>query len=177
MARDPSRPISLSQYQPLQPHRGIEPGIPRSDHRRFSPNDRLLTGPISVNAAEKSIVVNAPVAQVYEQWLRFEDLPKFIKSLGNVQRIDDTHFSFITLRGGKEERGVFEVIRQIPERKIAWRTIGDSVGLGVVSFEPRSDNVTEITLKLRSVFDPSISGQSAEEYLQNFKQLVENPKR
>jgi uncharacterized membrane protein len=127
-----------------------------------------------VNAAEKSIVVNAPVAQVYERWLRFEDLPKFIKSLGNVQRIDDTHFSFITLRGGKEERGVFEVIRQIPERKIAWRTIGESVGLGVVSFEPRSDNVTEITLKLRSVFDPSISGQSAEEYLLNFKQLIEN---
>jgi len=155
----------------------MEPRIPRSDHTRFSPNDRLLTGPGSVNAAEKSIVVNAPVAQVYEQWLRFEDLPKFIKSLGNVQRIDDTHFSFRTVRDGKEEQGVFEVIRQIPERKIAWRTIGESVGLGVVSFEPRSDNVTEITLKLRSVFDPSISAQSANEYLMNFKQLIENPQR
>jgi hypothetical protein len=26
---------------------------------------------------------------------------------------------------------------------------------------------------LRSVFNPSISGQSADEYLQNFKQLIE----
>jgi uncharacterized membrane protein len=130
-----------------------------------------------VNAAEKSIVVNAPVAQVYEQWLRFEDLPKFIKSLGEVRRIDDKHFSFNSLRDGKEQRGVFEVIQQIPERKIAWRTIGDSVGLGVVSFEPHSDTATEITLKLRSVFDPSISDQSAEKYLQNFKQLIENRQR
>ena len=130
-----------------------------------------------MNAAEKSIVVNAPVAEVYERWLRFEELPKFIKSLGNVERIDDTHFSFSNDRGGKEQSGVIEVIRQIPERKIAWRTIGESVGLGVVSFEPLSDDATEITLKLRSAFDPSISGQSAEEYLQNFKQLVENPKR
>ena len=130
-----------------------------------------------MNAAEKSIVVNAPVAEVYERWLSFEEIPKFIKSLGNFQRIDDTHFSFSNVRDGKEERGVIEVIRQIPERTIAWRTIGDGVGLGVVSFEPRSDTATEITLKLRSVFDPSISGQSAEEYLQNFKQLIENRQR
>ena len=128
-----------------------------------------------MNAAEKSIIVNAPVAEVYERWLRFEELPKFIKSLGSVQRIDDTHFSFSTLRDGKEQRGEIEVIRQIPERRIAWRTIADSVGLGVVSFEPRSDNATEITLKLRSVFNPSISAESADEYLLNFKQLVENP--
>ena len=129
-----------------------------------------------MNAAEKSIIVNAPVAEVYDRWLRFEELPKFINSLGNVERIDDTHFSYSNHRDGKEQSGVIEVIRKIPERTVAWRTIADGVGLGVVSFEPLSDTATEITLKLRSVFDPSISGQSAEEYLQNFKQLVENPK-
>jgi uncharacterized membrane protein len=140
-------------------------------------NDSNRDESITMNAAEKSIVVNAPVAEVYERWLRFEELPKFIKSLGNVERIDDTHFSFSNIRDGKEQRGVIEVIRQIPERRIAWRTIGDGVGLGVVSFEPLSDTATEITLKLRSVFDPSISGQSADEYLRNFKQLIENPQR
>ncbi|MEY2498993.1 MAG: hypothetical protein QOD12_2549 [Verrucomicrobiota bacterium] len=128
-----------------------------------------------MNAAEKSIVVNAPVAEVYERWLRFEELPKFINSLGNIERIDDTHFSFSNILDGKEQRGVIEVMRQIPERRIAWRTIADGVGLGVVSFEPVSDTATEITLKLRSAFDPSISGQSADQYLLNFKQLLENP--
>jgi hypothetical protein len=78
------------------------------------------------------------------------------------RRIDDSHFSFCNIRDGKEQRGVIEMIRQIPERRIASRTIADGVGLGVVSFEPRSDNATEIILTLRSVFDPSISGQSAE---------------
>jgi uncharacterized membrane protein len=133
--------------------------------------------PKRMNAAEKSIIVNAPVAEVYERWLRFEELPKFIKSLGHVERIDDTHFSFSNMRDGKEQRGVIEVIRQIPERRIAWRTITEEVGLGVISFEPRSDNSTEITLKLRSVFDPSISAESADEYLLNFKRLMENPPR
>ena len=141
------------------------------------PNDSQRDEPAPMNAADRSIVVNAPVAEVYERWLHFEELPKFIRSLGNVERIDDTHFSFRNHRDGKEQRGVIEVIRKIPERTVAWRTIADGVGLGVVSFEPLSDTATEITLKLRSVFDTSISGQSAEEYLQNFKQLVENPKR
>ena len=120
-----------------------------------------------MNAAEKSIVVNAPVAEVYERWLRFEELPKFIKSLGNVERIDDTHFSFSNIRDGKEQRGVIEVIRQIPERKIAWRTIGDGVGLGVVSFEPPPDPHTKITLKPRSLFDPPTPGRRADENLKN----------
>src|SRR3984893_3304216 len=111
------------------------------------PNDSQRDEPAAMNAAEKSIIVNAPVAEGYERWLRFEELPKFIKSLGKVQRIDDTHFSFSNIREGKEERGVIEVIQQSPERKIAWRTIGDGIGLGVVSFEPRSDTSTEITLK------------------------------
>src|ERR1700726_2294751 len=119
---------------------------------------------LALNVAERSIVVNAPVADVYERWLRFEDLPKFIKSLGKVERIDDTHFSYSAIADGKEQRGVIEVIRQIPERRIAWRTIADGIGLGVVSFEPRSDDTTEITLKLRSIFNPSISGQSADDY-------------
>jgi uncharacterized membrane protein len=137
------------------------------------PDDSHRNEPAAMNAAEKSIVVNAPVAEVYERWLCFEELPKFINSLGNIQRIDDTHFSFSNIRDGKEQRGVIEVMRQIPERKIAWRTIGESVGLGVVSFEPLSDDATEVTLKLRSAFDPSFSGQSAEEYLQNFKKWIE----
>ena len=127
-----------------------------------------------MNAAEKSIVVKAPAAAVYERWLRFEELPKFIESLGKVERIDDTHFSFCNLRDGKEQRGVIEVIRQIPERRIAWRAITEEVGLGVISFEPRADNTTEITLKLRSAFDPSISAESAEEYLRKFKELIES---
>lgn len=137
------------------------------------PNDsnRDESGPM--NAAEESIIVNAPVAEVYERWLRFEELPKFIKSLGSVERIDNTHFLVSNIRDGKEQRGVIEVIRQIPERRIAWRTIADGVGLGVVSFEPLSDTATEITLKLRSVFDPSMSSISASQYLADFKRMME----
>jgi hypothetical protein len=52
--------------------------------------------------------------------------------------------------------------------------MGDGVGLGMVSFEPWFRKHHETILKLRSIFDTSISGQSADECLLDFKRLVEN---
>ena len=49
------------------------------------PNDSHRDEPAAMNAAEKSIVVNAPVAEVYERWLRFEELPQFLESLGKEE--------------------------------------------------------------------------------------------
>ena len=37
--------------------------------------------PATINAAQNVVVVKAPIDQVYEQWARVEDLPKFITPL------------------------------------------------------------------------------------------------
>ncbi len=129
--------------------------------------------PNGVRAGHQSIVVNAAPADVYERWSRLENFPKFIKPLQSVQRIDDTHFSFTTLRDGREQRGVIHIVLRIPERRIAWWTISDDLGLGVVSFEPGFNQDTEITLRIRSIFNPSTLSRRLEEYLRNFKRLIE----
>jgi len=129
--------------------------------------------PIEMNAARQCVVVNAPVGQVYDQWSRVEDLPKFITPLRNVQRMDDTHFSYNWHLNGNEQQGVFQIVLRIPGRRIAWRSMSDGFMSGVVSFEPRSDRETEITLKIRSIFDPPSLSRRVEEYLGNFKRLVE----
>jgi uncharacterized membrane protein len=130
-----------------------------------------------MNAARQFVVVKAPLERVYEQWSRIEDLPKFIPPLRDVRRIDDTHFSYTwsgSCRSGDEQQGVFHIVLQIPGRRIAWRTMSDGFMSGVVSFEPQSQKETEVTLKIRSIFDPPSLSQRVEEYLRNFKRLVEN---
>jgi uncharacterized membrane protein len=129
--------------------------------------------PIEMNAARHSVVVKAPIGQVYERWSRFEGLPRFITPLRNVQRIDDTHFSYTWHPNGNEQRDVFHIVLRIPERRIAWRSSFDGFMSGVVSFEPRSQHETEVTLKIRSIFDPPNLSRRVEEYLGNFKTLVE----
>jgi uncharacterized membrane protein len=133
--------------------------------------------PVEMNAARQSVVVQAPINEVYEQWSRVEDLPKFITPLRNVRRLDDTHFSYTWHPNGHEVQGVFKIVLRIPSRRIAWRSMSDGFMSGVVSFEPRSGQETEITLRIRSIFDPPRLSRRVEEYLDNFKRLVENEER
>ena len=127
----------------------------------------------SFSAARRSIVVNAPVERTYAQWARIEDLPKFVTLLRNVQRMDDTQFSYTWGPNGEERHGILHIVLQIPCRRIAWRMLSDPLISGVVKFEPRSKQETEVTLKIRSVFDPPKLSLRLEEYLGNFKRLVE----
>ena len=145
---------------------------------RASPSNKLIESMDSaqpgMNAAQQFVVVKAPLERVYKQWSRIEDLPKFIPPLREVRRIDDTHFSYTWHPNGDEQQGVFHIVLQIPGRRIAWRTMSEGFMSGVVSFEPQSQKETEVTLKIRSIFDPPSLSQRVEEYLRNFKQLVEN---
>jgi uncharacterized membrane protein len=134
----------------------------------------MESAPIAMNAARHFVVVKAPVDRVYEQWSRLEDLPKFITPLYDVCRIDDTHFAYTWHPSGSNRKGVFHIVLQIPGRRIAWRTMSNGFMSGVVSFEPFSQEETEVTLKIRSIFDPPSLSHRVEEYLGNFKRLVEN---
>jgi uncharacterized membrane protein len=137
----------------------------------------MKPAPDAMNAASHFIVVKAPVHRVYDQWSRLEDLPKFVTPLRDVRRIDEMHFSYSWQPNGSDERGVFHIVLQIPGRRIAWRTMSNGFASGVVSFEPRSREETEVTLKIRSIFDPATLSHRVEEYLGNFKRLVENEAR
>ena len=127
-----------------------------------------------MNAAQQFVVVKAPLERVYEQWSRIEDLPKFIPPLREVRRIDDTHFSYTWHPNGAKQQGVFHIVLQIPGRRIAWRTMSEGFMSGVVCFESLFQEETEVTLKVRSIVDAPSLSQTVEEYLRNFKHLVEN---
>ena len=129
---------------------------------------------IEMNAARHSVIVKAPIGKAYEQWSRVEDLPKFITPLRNVERIDETHFSYTWHPNGNEQQGVFQIVLRIPERRIAWHSPSNGFMSGVVCFEPRASEDTEVTLKIRSIFDPPSLSRRVEEYLGNFKRLVES---
>jgi len=133
--------------------------------------------PPAMNAAEGSIVVNAPVADVYERWLAFEDYPKFITAIKRVRKLDANHFSASLAFNGKQYETTLEMMLCVPERRLAWRTLADHrapdhLAAGVVSFASLSDRSTCVTLKLTSSFGGAVSHR-VDRYLHNFKKLVE----
>jgi uncharacterized membrane protein len=133
--------------------------------------------PRTMDAAEGSIVVHAPVAAVYRRWLGFEDYPIFITAIKRVQKLDASHFIATLVFNGKRYDAMLEIMLRVPERRLAWRTVAnghapDHLATGVVSFESPSDQTTRITLKLSSSFGGAVS-RRVDRYLHNFKELVE----
>ena len=132
-----------------------------------------------MNAVQGSIVVNAPIASVYRQWLRLEDLPKFISAVTEVKKVDANHFFIAVSHKGKRYEGVLEIVLRVPERRLAWRVVARKssshrFAIGVVSFTSRSDRSTGVSVRISSSFDGTVS-RRVNLYLRNFKRLIEKP--
>jgi uncharacterized membrane protein len=135
------------------------------------------SNPRTIDAAEGSIVVTAPVADVYERWLAFEDYPKFITAIKRVRKLDANHFVASLGFNGKQYDTTLEMMLRVPERRLAWRTLADHrapdhLAAGVVSFASLSNQSTCVTLKLTTSFGGAVSNR-VDKYLHNFKRLIE----
>ena len=137
--------------------------------------------PRPTGATEGSIVVNAPVSDVYERWLTFEDYPKFVTVIKRVRKLDANHFVASLRFNGKQYETTLEVMLRVQDRRLAWRTISNVHALahratGVVSFLAYRDGMTRITLKLTSSFGGAVA-RRVDKYLRNFKCLIEEQVR
>jgi uncharacterized membrane protein len=134
---------------------------------------------VKMNGAQGSIVVKAPIGRVYRQWLRFEEFPKFMTAVKEVQKLDANHFFIAVAHNGKRYEGMLEIMLRVTERRLAWRVLAgrsscDHLGTGVVSFASRSDRSTGVTLEVSSSFGGTrIVSRRVARYLQNFQRLVE----
>ena len=125
------------------------------------------------NSETKSIVLNVPITEAYGHCCRFEKLPRFIKYLRRVDKVDDTHFCLVTFERSKQPGHILQIVLRVPERRIAWQASCSECSQGVILFEPLTEERTEITVKLRSTLEPATLAPLLREYLTNFKQFVE----
>jgi uncharacterized membrane protein len=99
--------------------------------------------------------IAAPRATVYDKWTQFEEFPKFMHRVLNVQR-DDSDDNKITW----EEKIWFskrqwegEVTEREKNEKIAWKTVSGTSHEGVISFHKLDDRLTRVMVDLD--FHPS----------------------
>ena len=130
---------------------------------------------------ETSILVHAPLDQVYNQWTQFEEFPRFMEGVEEVRQLDDKRLFWRAKIGGVTKQWESEIVDQTPNRRIAWREVGEQKNAGAVLFEPYDDG-TLVTLKL--AYDPEGASENigdalgfvtrrVEGDLQRFKEFVE----
>lgn len=130
-------------------------------------------------AASESIDVSVPVRAAYDQWIEFEDYPRFMEQVREVRRLDGNRLRWRAGAPGNETEWETEITEQLADRKIAWcSTFGPFSG-GSVSFEPLSRSRTRILLELyRETHDagqaPGGLRPQARSALTQFKQMIES---
>jgi uncharacterized membrane protein len=123
-----------------------------------------------------------PVRTAYNQWTQFEEFPKFMHSVHEVRQLDDEHLHWRASVAGKEKEWDAEITEQVPDRRIAWRSITGPRNEGEVSFRVVSDTRTRITLRMTYAPESAdekigdalgVVKSEARGNLERFKELIE----
>ncbi len=132
---------------------------------------------------EDSIEVQVPVEQAYNQWTQFEEFPTFMENVESVRQVDDAHLDWVVEIGGKRQEWRAEIVRQEPDRVVAWRSVDGKGTSGEVEFEPLAPNRTRVEVTM--TWEPEgfveaaadkigVSDRAVNVDLERFKQQIES---
>jgi hemerythrin superfamily protein/ribosome-associated toxin RatA of RatAB toxin-antitoxin module len=93
--------------------------------------------------------VRVPPRTAYNQWTQFESFPEFMPGVIAVRQLDDRHTHWVTEVAGTRREFDAEIVEQLPDDRIAWRSIGGDVRhSGTVTFRLLDRGATRVTVDL-----------------------------
>jgi Protein of unknown function (DUF2934)/Polyketide cyclase / dehydrase and lipid transport len=101
-----------------------------------------------MGATTHSLEVNASVGAVYGQWTQFEEFPRFMEGVIEIQRHDAKRLLWKVNIGGKDKEWEAEILEQIPDSRIVWESVDGTQNRGIIAFEPLDLDRTLITLTM-----------------------------
>jgi len=97
---------------------------------------------------EKSVVVEAPIAEVYERWTDFESFPEFMEGIEEVRPIGNSRLKWKAEIAGVDKEWEAVVMEQVPEKVVSWGSVSGAFNQGQVHFRAASPAATEISLRI-----------------------------
>lgn len=94
---------------------------------------------------EKTIECDVPCAVAYNQWTQFESFPSFMEGVEQVEQIDDKRLHWVAEIAGRRKEWDAEIVEQVPDQVISWRSIAGPVNNGSVTFQAIDEGHCKIT--------------------------------
>lgn len=102
-----------------------------------------------MSTVKESVDVEVPVHTAYNQWTQFEEFPQFMEGVEQITQLDERHNHWVTSIAGARREFDTEIIDQLPDERVAWRTVsGDVKQKGVVTFQRLEDTRTRVHLAM-----------------------------
>jgi uncharacterized membrane protein len=97
---------------------------------------------------EESVEVAVPVRTAYDQWTQFEEFPRFMEGVESVTQVSDTQTHWVTNIAGVHREFDAEIVEQIPDDRVAWRSTDGTTQAGVVTFHRLAEGRSKVMLQL-----------------------------
>ncbi|WP_225835235.1 SRPBCC family protein [Streptomyces sp. NK08204] len=102
-----------------------------------------------MSTVKEAVEVEVPLRAAYNQWTQFEEFPRFMEGVEEVRQLDDRHNHWTTSIGGVRREFDTEIVDQLPDDRITWRTVGgETQQRGSVRFERLDDSHTKVELTM-----------------------------
>jgi uncharacterized membrane protein len=101
-----------------------------------------------MTTVEKTVEVHVPVRTAYNQWTQFEEFPRFMEGVKEVRQLDDAHIHWHAELAGSDEEWDAEITSQVPDERVAWRSLSGAENVGIVTFQPIDANTTRVHLRI-----------------------------
>ncbi|MEA3191589.1 MAG: hypothetical protein QOD77_2171 [Thermoplasmata archaeon] len=95
---------------------------------------------------EKTIEVNVPVRTAYNQWTQFEQFPQFMEGVLRIEQRGDKALHWVAEVAGRRKEWDAEIVEQVPDDVVSWRSTSGTLNAGSVSFTPLGLDKCRITL-------------------------------
>lgn len=136
-----------------------------------------------MSTVESDIDVEVPISVAYNQWTQFEEFPRFMGGVENVTQLDETHLHWKVSIGGVEREFDAVITEQVPDNRVAWKSVDGTTQAGVVTFHRLNDATTRVSARIE--WEPEgfvenagaalqVDSMQVKKDLQAFKELIES---
>ena len=101
-----------------------------------------------MSTVTESVDVAVPVRTAYNQWTQFEEFPRFMEGVTEIQQLDDTTTHWKTEIGGVKREFDARITEQLPDERVAWTSMSGSKQAGVVTFHRLDESHTRVTAQI-----------------------------
>ena len=71
---------------------------------------------------KESIDIDVPVSRAWDQWTQFEEFPKFMDGVRQVQQMGEKHLHRVAEIAGKQGEWDVEITEPYHDERVAWRS-------------------------------------------------------
>ena len=128
-------------------------------------------------AIEDTVVVEAPIEEVYREWSDISRFPELMRNVISVTPMGGSRYHWATRFFGERQEWDADVTTRDDQRSISWTSVSGENNNGQLIFTPRDDNTTGVRLQMELTPPTALAPQRFDKLAQTVRKRTHNDMR